>query len=40
MLADWEGEERRREVALRCLRVGVPSTAHQMLPEVICPHHP
>ena len=40
MPADREGEERRREVALRCLGVGVPSTARQVLPEVICPHHP
>lgn len=40
MPAGWEGEERRREVALRCLGGGVPSTAHQVLPEVICPHRP
>lgn len=40
MPAGWEGEERRQEVALRCLGVGVPSTAHQALPEVTCPHRP
>ena len=34
MPAGWKGEERRQEVALRCLGVGVPSTAHQALPEV------
>ena len=32
-LQNW-GEERRQEVVLRCLGVGVPSTAHQALPEV------
>ena len=34
MPAGSEGEERRQEVVLRCLGVGVPSTAHQALPEV------